>query len=295
MISAHSRIAPDDLLTLLTVARLGKYTAAAQVLGVNHTTVSRRIAALEKSVGEPVLTNSPDGWEVTRAGQELMPAAEAVEAALEEAGKVRGVTGVSGVVRIAAPEGFVDYGGFDRIMALQKTYPDVQIDLITATQRASKYRSGVDVEVVVGRPSAPHSQVRKLGTYALQLYVSREYAEEHGVPHYIEDLKDHRFVFYPEHSLGVEGLEGAPAEFPRPAGFFRSNSVRLHVAATRAGIGVGLLPDFAADGLVRVVGEYSAPMEYWAVVRNEAARRRVVVEVVRALAHTRSAQVLGTE
>ena len=141
MISARSRIAPDDLLTLLTVARLGKYTAAAQVLGVNHTTVSRRIAALEKSVGEPVLASSPDGWEVTQAGEQLISAAEAVETALEEAGKVRGMSGVSGVVRIAAPEGFVDYGGFDRIMALQKAYPDVQIDLVTATQRASKYRS----------------------------------------------------------------------------------------------------------------------------------------------------------
>ena len=75
MISARSRIAPDDLLTLLTVARLGKYTAAAQVLGVNHTTVSRRIAALEKSVGEPVLASSPDGWEVTQAGEQLISAA----------------------------------------------------------------------------------------------------------------------------------------------------------------------------------------------------------------------------
>lgn len=291
MISARSRIAPDDLLTLLTVARLGKYTAAAQVLGVNHTTVSRRIAALEKSVGEPVLASSPDGWEVTQAGEQLISAAEAVETALEEAGKVRGMSGVSGVVRIAAPEGFVDYGGFDRIMALQKAYPDVQIDLVTATQRASKYRSGVDVEIVVGEPSAPHSQLQQMGNYSLGLYVSQDYARERGVPETIEDLSQHRFVFYPEHSLGVEGLEGAPAGFPRPAGYFRSNSVRLHVAATRAGIGVGLLPDFASQGLVRVVSEFSAPMEYWAVVRNESARRQVVVEVVRALAHTRSAQV----
>ena len=197
MISARSRIAPDDLLTLLTVARLGKYTAAAQVLGVNHTTVSRRIAALEKSVGEPVLASSPDGWEVTQAGEQLISAAEAVETALEVAGKVRGMSGVSGVVRIAAPEGFVDYGGFDRIMALQKAYPDVQIDLVTATQRASKYRSGVDVEIVVGEPSAPHSQLQQMGNYSLGLYVSQDYARERGVPETIEDLSQHRFVFYP--------------------------------------------------------------------------------------------------
>ena len=52
---AGLRIAPDDLLALLAVARLGKYTAAAASMGVNHTTVSRRIAALEKAVGDRVL------------------------------------------------------------------------------------------------------------------------------------------------------------------------------------------------------------------------------------------------
>lgn len=291
---SSSRIAPDDLLTLLTVARLGKYTAAAHVLGVNHTTVSRRIAALEKSVGEPVLANSPDGWEVTLAGEQLLTAAEAVEAALESASRVRGGSGVAGVVRLVAPEGFVDYGGFDKIMGLQRAYRDVQIDLITATQRASKYRSGVDVEIVVGKPEAPHCALQKLGSYALELYVSEDYAAAHGVPTSIAELSDHRFVFYPEHSLGVDGLEGVPAQFPKPAGFFRSNSVRLHVAATRAGIGVGLLPNYAAEGLVRVVPEFSAPMEYWAVVRNESVRRPVVVQVVRALVHIYGAQVERT-
>src|SRR5699024_925683 len=53
---------PGDLLTLLAVARLGKFTAAAHSLGLNHTTVSRRIAALEKAYGERVLVASPDGW-----------------------------------------------------------------------------------------------------------------------------------------------------------------------------------------------------------------------------------------
>src|SRR5699024_1833940 len=82
---AGLRIAPDDLLALLAVARLGKYTAAATSMGVNHTTVSRRVASLEKAVGERVLTASPDGWELTGRGRRLLPAAEAVEAALTAA------------------------------------------------------------------------------------------------------------------------------------------------------------------------------------------------------------------
>src|SRR5690625_2405628 len=64
------QIAPEDLLTLLAVARLGKFTAAAHSLGLNHTTVSRRIAALEKAYGERVLVASPDGWELNAAGRD---------------------------------------------------------------------------------------------------------------------------------------------------------------------------------------------------------------------------------
>ena len=76
------QIAPEDLLTLLAVARLGNFTAAAHSLGLNHTTVSRRIAALEKAYRERVLVAASDGWELSAAGRQLLPIAEDIEAAL---------------------------------------------------------------------------------------------------------------------------------------------------------------------------------------------------------------------
>lgn len=59
---------PDDLLVLLAVSRTAKFTAAAQALGLNHTTVSRRIASLEKALGGRVLARAPGGWEPSRPG-----------------------------------------------------------------------------------------------------------------------------------------------------------------------------------------------------------------------------------
>ena len=63
---------PDDLLILLAVSRSGKFTTAAQALGLNHTTVSRRIAALEKALGGRVLARAAGGWEVTELGAEAV-------------------------------------------------------------------------------------------------------------------------------------------------------------------------------------------------------------------------------
>src|SRR5699024_11299948 len=80
------QLAPEDLLTLLAVARLGKFTAAAHSLGLNHTTVSRRIAALEKAYGERVLVASHDGWELKAAGQRLLTITEDIVGELDQIG-----------------------------------------------------------------------------------------------------------------------------------------------------------------------------------------------------------------
>lgn len=288
--SPSLRIAPDDLLALLAVARLGKYTAAATSMGVNHTTVSRRIASLEKAVGERVLTASPDGWELAPRGRRLLPAAEAVEAALATAASTAGRGGeadaLSGSVRLAAPAGFADWFALPVLARLQRDHPGLQVEVLTATQRARRYRSGVDVEVVVGRPDAPQSIAQFLMPYSLGLFASQAYIDAHGEPETLAQMSDHRLIYYPEHSLSVEDLAHATEGLPPPAGHFRSNEVRLHVRATRLGVGIGLLPTYVVgDGrdLVRILPDFDRPMEYWAAVRPETLRRPTVEQVLLAL------------
>ena len=67
---------PDDLLVLLAVSRTGRFTSAAESLGLNHTTVSRRIAALEKTLAGRVLSRTVGGWELTELGRRAVLAAE---------------------------------------------------------------------------------------------------------------------------------------------------------------------------------------------------------------------------
>src|SRR3954467_13547286 len=72
------RPSADDLLVLLAAGRSGRYNNAAEELGLNHTTISRRIAALEQSIGGRVLARVAGGWELTDLGREALSAAEAV-------------------------------------------------------------------------------------------------------------------------------------------------------------------------------------------------------------------------
>src|SRR5690606_27959840 len=109
-VHTHGMSAPppplDALMTFLAVARLGRYTAAAEVVGVNHSTVSRRIAALEAAMGGRVLVRSASGWEVTALGRQAVEVAERIEASMAELAAGADGDRVRGMVRIAAPEAF---------------------------------------------------------------------------------------------------------------------------------------------------------------------------------------------
>ena len=280
------QIAPEDLLTLLAVARLGKFTAAAHSLGLNHTTVSRRIAALEKAYGERVLVASPDGWELNAAGRQLLPIAEDIEAAL---GRIdaHASSALAGTIRLACPQAFALEYAVPALTSLQQRHPGLQVELITATQRARQYRSGVDIEVVVGRPDAPRSVAKHIRDYRLQLYASQDYIAAHSMPRTLEDLAEHRMIYYIENSLQVDDLDEVADALPRGNGFFRSTSVHAHVLATSEGVGIGILPDFLARDNSRLLPvlpeQFSKPVSYWASVRHESLRNSCVRSVLEVL------------
>jgi DNA-binding transcriptional LysR family regulator len=144
---------PDDLLVLLAVSRSAKFTTAAQALGLNHTTVSRRIAALEKALGGRVLSRASGGWELTELGAAAVAVAEQVEGAVQSLEKP-GTTPdpVTGVVRMTATDGFSAYIAAPAVARLRRHHPGLSVEIITVTRRALQQRSGLDIEVVVGEP-----------------------------------------------------------------------------------------------------------------------------------------------
>lgn len=281
-------IQPEALMTFLAVARLGRYTAAAEVLGVNHSTVSRRMAALEAAMGDRMLVRSPTGWEVTDAGRRALAAAERIEESLRMLHDDTGGDPVQGMVRVAAPEAFTSAFLVPAMVSLQRSHPNLAIELLAATQRVRQNRSGVDLEIVVGRRPRVH---RALATpvcdYSLRLYASPGYLRRNGAPHAVEDLARHPLIYYVEALLQVDELDRALQLLPTPAPSIRSTSVFAHVEATAAGAGIGVLPDFLADDddrLEPVLRDgYAHTLSYWAVVRDEGPRNAAVAAVLAAV------------
>ncbi|UXA13008.1 LysR family transcriptional regulator [Mycobacterium sp. SMC-8] len=289
MPSPARRPSADDLLVLLAVGRTGRYTTAADELGLNHTTISRRIAALERAMGGRVLARVGGGWELTDLGREALAAAEAVENAVRSlATDATGRRALEGVVRISATDGFSAYIAAPAAATVQRSHPKVAVEIVATTRRATQQRSGMDIEVVVGEPKVHRAEALRLGDYCLGLYGSRDYLTEHGGPTDVDHLQHFPLIYFIDSMLQVDDLDLATSFAPSTMReSVTSTNVFVHVEATRASAGLGLLPCFMADrhpDLVRVLPDHvSIRLAYWLVTRAETLRRPEVAAVVDAI------------
>ena len=275
----------DQLLVLLEVARSGRFTTAARSLGLTHTTVSRNISALERALGGRVLVRGSDGWALTALGERAARAAEGVAESLARLAADEPADPVAGVVRMSTTDGFAAYVASPAVAALRQDHPELAVEIVTVTRQAAQHRSGVDIEVVVGEPSVNRGRAMHLGEYELGLYASPTYLERHGAPATIEEaVVRHRLVYFVDSMLQVDDLDIPRRLLPGMRDAVTSTNVFVHVEATRAGAGLGLLPCFMADrhpDLVRMLAEeMHQRLPYWAVVHPESWRRPAVAAVV---------------
>lgn len=279
---------PDDLLVLLAVSRSAKFTTAAQALGLNHTTVSRRIAALEKALGGRVLARATGGWELTDLGAQAVQVAEQVEAVVGTLGAGgQAPDPITGVVRMTATDGFSAYIAAPAVARLRRGHPGLSVEVVTMTRRALQQRSGLDIEVVVGEPQVHRAEAVRLGDYMLGMYASRAYLAEHGTPATVAELNEHPLVYFVDSMLQVDDLDAPRRLVPAMRDGLTSTNVFVHVEATRAGAGIGFLPCFMGDlhgDLVRLLpAEIAELLPYWMVLRPDSLRRPAVAAVVQAL------------
>jgi DNA-binding transcriptional LysR family regulator len=266
----------EDGRLFLAVARAGQMLGAAKALGINQATLSRRMAALEKSVGANLLIRRANGCELTEDGEALAASLERIEAefmqaqsALSEADQQ-----VSGTVRIGAPDGFGVSFLAPRLAEFSNRHPKLTVQLVPVPQAFSLSKREADIAVMVGRPEQGRLIAQKLTDYTLGLYASRAYAETHGLPLSTDGLRDHRLVGYVEDLIYAASLNYAASFWSGWRSRIEISSATGQLEAVRAGAGIGVLHDYLAAGhpeLVPVLPELSAQRAYW-IVHHESLR-----------------------
>lgn len=267
----------NDVRAFLAVARSGRLTAAAARLGVDHSTLSRRIGALEHALKAKLFDRSPSGYTATEPGRRLMPLAEEMERlALGAAETVGGSAGlVEGVVRIGSPEGFGSYFLAPRIQKLKAQYPQLVVQLVAASAVFSLAKREADVAISVSRPPTGRLLVSKLIDYDLGLYAAPAYLEAASDIRSFDDLKGHRFVSYIGDLLHFPELDFLQQVVPGGTTSMESSNLVAQTRATLAGAGLCVLPAFLAReeaGLVQVLpDEVNLTRSLWLTVHQDLA------------------------
>ncbi len=271
------RVDWNDLQYFLAVARTNRLTAAARQLGVNHSTVDRRISALESSLGTRLFDRLPSGYQLSQRGEDLLPFAEQIEtqwlaAAQEIAG---GDVQISGNVRIGAPDGLGTYFLAPRLAHLSTELPALGIELVAMPRVLNPSKREVDITIGFSRPDHGRLVCRKLTDYTLHLYASEQYLRAHGAPRSIDDLTTRSLIGYIEELIFVPELDYLWEISDRLRANLTSTNIVAQLMMTREGRGICVLPYFMArqhPELVMLLPEYVITRSYFIMYAESLSR-----------------------
>lgn len=240
----------DDLRIFLEVARQGHLSPAARRLHVDHTTVSRRIAQLELSLGVKLFERTRAGMHLRHAGHQLLRHAEALESQVIAARKTLGTGGgeYGGTVWIAMMEGIGSLYFAPRLDRLSSAHPSIKLELVTSAQPFNLSRREADLFLSFFRPRGRGLRIQKIGEFGLRLYASPAYLKRRGTPGTIKELPEHVFVDYIDDLVAIDAVRWLSDVIKDPQIVFHSNSMIAQHHAAAAGLGIVLLPLFAAAG-----------------------------------------------
>ncbi len=279
----------DDLRYFLALARAGTLSGAAKQLTVKHTTVSRRIHALEDAASSRLFDQHPRGFTLTSAGQDVLQYAETMEEQMQELSRtVLGRdTRLSGALRNTTFDTMLERH-MDVIAEFSARYPHVELEFTCSYGLHSLTKRDADIALRMTTKPPEHLVGRRLSRWDFAPYAGRALFENTGQS---RDLSDYRWIVPAKH-LGARGTEAFIRKHApnRPGELVLDHTGAMH-AAVLQGMGVAVLPCRTCDDhpdMVQVMEPLpSMATDLWLLthpdLRNTARVRAFTEHVARAL------------
>ena len=292
----------DDLRFFLAVYREGSSSAAARRLKVRHSTVGRRLLALEGDLGVPLFVRTGTGFAATEAGLAIVAAAEEVERRTVDIAQLAQSLrhGIEGKVRVTTSEAFAGYL-FGKLPPLRDAHPLLQVDIVAGNRSFDLLKGEADIAVRMVPTEQPDLVSRVLGEASWSLYASRAYLQAAGRPRSTDDLSGHQVVGFDDSMAGSPGATWLAANAAGATLALVGNSVGAVVQAADSGAGIAMIPCFLAaarPNLVRLFDDLAEKRNIWLVFRRDAgeiARVRAVIDFISETIRADRALFLGGE
>ena len=289
------------LKVFLAIAENGSLTAAARKLKISQPTLSRKLLTLEQSLDSQLFQRLPRGLVLTEAGESIMASVRQMEdQALEVEKRLTGQNlRLEGTVRLTTTEYIGCYWITEDMRDFRKLYPGISVALQVDMQPLNLVRREGDVAVRLGRPSQPDLIAKKLGSFVNYLAASTGYLEKHGRPEKLEDLKDHYGVGFTSDMMLQPQISKLYSHFHKENILFSSNSLTSIYQAIANGLGIGIVPDIAADHYPNI--EYvltdlrQLKLEVWLVTHADIQHNARIRALFDYLATTLTARLKDTD
>lgn len=269
----------DDLKIVLALARAGTLAGAARTLGVDATTVGRRIAAIEGALRAHLFDKLSSGYVLTDTGHLAVTLAEKVERATQAfQNEVEGTDQqIEGRVRLTGLDAIFDHLIIPRLPGLLDRHPGLEITFSSKLDFVDLSRREVDIALRSREPQHPDSVGRKLGTLSQAAYVKKT-----------GSAADAPFLIgLPSEYDGSDFSRVLTDSFPTGRIAARGSSESHIYALVKAGIGIGVLDCFVGDRdpeLRRVIQKPLWTQTAWAeihIAMAKAPRIRVVTDFLK--------------
>jgi len=271
----------DDLRYFLEVARTQRASGAAKRLGVDHTTVARRVRELETALGTVLFEKSrAGGFVLTAEGQRLLAYADAVETTVQSASEqfAGGASSLSGHVRVGTTEGFGCFFLSAQLSRFAAKHPDISIDLLPVPHFVSLSKREADLAIMLERPERGQYVYTRLCDYRLRLYGTNEYLNRRPPVKAVSDLRDHAFTSYVTDLAFSNELLYLDRAIPNANANLRSTSVIAQYHAALQGDALAILPCFMAEPnplLVPILpDEVVVTRQFWLCCREDLRKLR---------------------
>jgi DNA-binding transcriptional LysR family regulator len=263
----------DDIRYFLAFVRTGSMAAAATKLGVNQSTVQRRLAALEERLGRKLLARHRGAYTLTESGGELRRSAERIEEAVSafERDAVASDKGLTGAIRVTAPG---DLAELLRKSALVDTFhsrhPGLRLELIVTDRCLDLSKNEADIAIRAGEPRDEALVGRKILDVQWAVYASESYIERHGAPQCVEDINQHFVVICDDCQSECRATSWLRSFAPHAKIAVRCDTGYEQVGLVKSGAGLAPLLTYKGDAdLVCVIDNIGLVTPYYLLMHKD--------------------------
>ncbi|MBX2885549.1 MAG: LysR family transcriptional regulator [Granulosicoccus sp.] len=270
----HNNLNWEDLRFVLKVAQTGSIAAASQALGVNRTTVLRRINQLENNLDYRLFDRMGSGYALAPGAEKLLESAIEVEKTIDEL--QRRILGkevlLEGSIRVTTTDSLLITTVVPHLESFRQRHPNIELEVAISNYQLNLSQRDADVAIRPGKNIPDNLVGRQLGTMQFGLYAHASYMEENPS----QKLEDHRWIGMDNPILASPPGKWMQEHVPPSSICIRTDSFVTMRAMAETAMGIALLPQSLAERaptLIRVLGsEPNLENNIWVVTHPDLQR-----------------------